>query len=191
MKYKAPIARSLGIIHMCLKSSRLYVDTAVALAVLATRRHSLALVPPQFVSGSDHPGGRLNIVNYLDTVIWNSAPANWKRACERSGEHDAPIATNPAAGETGTENTRLLQPKLSGDSCPTTHEGFNLAHAAEADLVVIWLAEWLFIVISSACRRPRQRARLVVLRKEPAAARSWRARLKPLYLASLQQYWCR
>ena len=113
----------------------------VALAVLATIGGLVGVGPAfKFITGSDHPGGRLNIVNFLDPIIWNPQTGRFGRS--GSSEGDARSSLSP-------QRLKLRTPTAM--QTPTaTHgqEGFNLAHAAEEALGSHLAAEWLFIVIS-------------------------------------------
>ena len=114
--------------------------------LLVRRRRSCL----QFISGSEHPGGRMNIVNFLDPIIWNSATGEFGRAhASETTEHGSePVAAAPA-GETGTtEHATASLATESTSHAATAETGFNLAHAAESALGSHTASEWLFIVIS-------------------------------------------
>jgi NADH-quinone oxidoreductase subunit L len=164
----------------------------VALAVLATIGGFVGVGPAfKFLSGSEHPGGRLNIVNYLDPIIWNSATGEFGREhASGAGEHGAePVAAAPA-GETGaTEHSTA-----AGENQATTHataagEGFNLAHAAEGALGSHLASEWLFIVISLVVAAIGIALGWLFYVKSPQLPDAWARRLKPLYEASYNKYW--
>ncbi|HET9786508.1 MAG TPA: proton-conducting transporter membrane subunit, partial [Pyrinomonadaceae bacterium] len=109
----------------------------VALAVLATIGGLIGVGPAfKFLTGSEHPGGRLNIVNYLDPIIWNSETGEFGREhAAVVSEHGAEPAATTAHGETRT--AELVPAPGEAElfkEATTTHEGFNLAHAAEGVL---------------------------------------------------------
>ena len=92
----------------------------VALAVLATIGGFVGVGPAfKFLSGSDHPGGRLNIVNYLDPIIWLLRPGNLEKTCRP--EHQV-TRSEPAA------QLLLLRPDLRSTP-PSRPSNRNCAHA--------------------------------------------------------------
>ena len=139
----------------------------VALAVLATIGGFLGVGPAfRFVTGAEHPGGRLNIVNWLEPVIWRPA-----------GE---------AAGEHGSE------PLAEGTQAEATHEGaagFNLAHSVEGSVHSELGTEWLFIVISLVAAGTGMLLGGLFYVWRPSLPDIWAQRLRPLYLASYNKYW--
>ena len=164
----------------------------VALAVMATIGGFIGVGPAfKFLSGSEHPGGRLNIVNYLDPIIWNSATGEFGRAhTTGAGEHGAePVAATPA-GETGTtDHATVATESQAATEAATTHQEFNLAHSAEAALGSHTAAEWLFIVISLLVAAIGIALGWLFYLKSPRLPDIWASRLKPLYEASYNKYW--
>jgi len=148
----------------------------VVLAILATLGGFLGVGPAfRAVTGSEHPGGRLNIVNWLSPVIWNPA-----------GE---------TAGEKGSES--LAEGAHSG---ATTHEGaaglehegatgFNLAHSVEASTHSELTTEWIFIIISLLAAAIGLLLGGLFYIWRPALPDIWAQRLRPLYRASYNKYW--
>jgi hypothetical protein len=64
----------------------------VVLAILATIGGFVGVGPAfNFITGTDHPGGRLNIVNWLNPVIWDPATGNFKGA----GHTDPSLLAKP------------------------------------------------------------------------------------------------
>jgi NADH-quinone oxidoreductase subunit L len=164
----------------------------VALAVFATIGGFVGVGPAfKFLSGSEHPGGRLNIVNYLDPIIWNSATGEFGKAhASEAGEHGAePVASAPA-GETGTtEHAPAANASQTATHAATTSEGINLAHAAEGALGSHLASEWLFIVISLVVAVIGIALGWLFYVKSPHLPDAWARRLKPLYEASYNKYW--
>ena len=164
----------------------------VALAVFATIGGLVGVGPAfKFLSGSEHPGGRLNIVNYLDPIIWNSATGEFGKAhVSEAGEHGAePVAAAPA-GETGTTaHATVANESQTATHAATTSEGFNLAHAAEGALGSHLASEWLFIVISLLVAAIGIALGWLFYVKSPHLPDAWARRLKPLYEASYNKYW--
>src|SRR5688500_8496953 len=87
----------------------------VVLAVLATIGGLVGIGPAfKFITGTEHPGGRMNIVNWLNPVIWNPATAT------AEGHGSEPLAEGAHEGATG----------------------FNLAHAVDNAVHSHTLTEW-------------------------------------------------
>lgn len=162
----------------------------VALAVFATVGGFVGVGPAfKFLSGSDHPGGRLNIVNYLDPIIWNSASGEFgKEHAAAATEHGAEPAATTAHGETPTAEL-VPAPAEVFKEATTTHEGFNLAHSAEAALGSHLAAEWLFIVLSLVVAALGIALGWLFYVRNPQLPELWARRLKPLYQASYNKYW--
>jgi NADH:ubiquinone oxidoreductase subunit 5 (subunit L)/multisubunit Na+/H+ antiporter MnhA subunit len=161
----------------------MWVPLAV-LAVFATIG-GLVGVGPAFkaLTGSEHPGGRVNIVNYLDPVIWNSETGEFGKEHTAAAEHAA-----APTGETGsTEHAAVTE----GEAAPHagTQSGINLAHSAEGALGSHTAAEWLFILISLIVAGLGIALGWLFYVKNPALPDAWAQRLKPLYQASYNKYW--
>ncbi len=174
--------------HVPHESPRSMVAPLVVLAVLATIGGFVGVGPAfKFITGSDHPGGRLNIVTFLDPLIWNS----------QTGEFNQPhsLATVGHEGQTvpaTTADTHAPVEAHTGEAAAaTTHaaEGFNLAHAAEKALGSHTAAEWLFIVISLVVAAIGIGLGFLFYVWRPNLPEIWAARLKPLYVASYNKYW--
>ena len=139
----------------------------VVLAVLATLGGFLGVGPAfRAVTGSEHPGGRLNIVNWLSPVIWNPA------------------------GETGEEHGSA--PLAEGAHEGVEHEGatgFNLAHAVEGSTHSQSVTEWIFIVISLVAAAIGMLLGGLFYIWRPTLPDIWAQRLRPLYRASYNKYW--
>jgi proton-translocating NADH-quinone oxidoreductase chain L len=172
-----------------------------ALAVLATIGGFVG-ISPAFTGGA-HVGGRLNIVNWLDPIIWNPATGGWGKghaeaehaggggqrsevsgllasaepaAAAQGGEHGAPLATRSEAG--------------AGDNAlPYGDTGFNLAHWVEHALHSHTAAEWVFIIVSLVAAGLGILLGLTFYLWRPHLPGAWAARLGPLYNASFNKYW--
>ena len=141
----------------------MWVPLAV-LAVLAVIGGFVGIGPAfRSVTGTEHPGGRLNIVTWLNPIIWNPATGEFNTA--EGGEHEA--AAVPSA----------------------EHGGFNLAHAVESSVHSELTTEWIFIIISllAAGIGMLLGGLFYVWRRELPDI--WAQRLRPLYLASYNKYW--
>jgi len=80
----------------------------------------------------------MNIVNFLDPIIWNPATREF-------GTHTA-VESHGQTAEAHTE------PATAAEESPApygeAHTGFNLAHAVESSVHSETLTEWVFIIIS-------------------------------------------
>lgn len=140
----------------------------VALAILATIGGFVGIGPAfRFMTGAEHPGGRANIVNWLNPIIWNPATGEFKTA---EGGHEAA----PAAGE--HESTRVS-------------ETFNLAHAVENSTHSELGTEWIFIIISLVAAGTGMLLGGLFYVWRPSLPGVWAQRLRPAYLASYNKYW--
>ena len=144
----------------------------VVLAVLATIG-GLVGVGPAFkaITGTEHPGGRLNIVNWLNPIIWDPATGHFKTA---EGGHEAAPATHESA------------PAAAGKH---GSEGFNLAHAVDSAVHNHTLTEWIFIIISLVAAGIGMLLGFLFYVWRPALPNIWAQRLRPLYEASYNKYW--
>ena len=161
----------------------------VALAVLATIGGFVGVGPAfKFLTGTEHPGGRLNIVNYLDPIIWNSATGEFGREhASGAAEHGAePLAATPASETGSTEHATTPAETLAPSHATTS---FNLAHSAEAAFGSHTAAEWLFIVLSLVVAAIGIALGWLFYVKNPRLPDVWAQRLKPLYEASYNKYW--
>jgi NADH-quinone oxidoreductase subunit L len=142
----------------------------VVLAVLATLGGFLGIGPAfRFMTGSEHPGGKLNIVTWLSPVIWSPAGAT-------GGEHGSePLAEGSHAATPA--------PEAEGAS------GFNLAHSVESSTHSELGTEWIFIVISLVAAGIGMLLGGLFYFWRPSLPDVWARRLRPLYLASYNKYW--
>ena len=143
----------------------------VVLAILATVGGFVGISTA--FTGGKHVGGRMNIVNWLNPVIWNPTTKQFP-----AGEAPHPAE---AAPETKSE--------LHVTETPAHDTGFNLAHTIEEKLHNETLTEWVFILISLIVAGIGIALGLLFYIKSPNLADVWAARLKPLYLASYNKYW--
>jgi NADH-quinone oxidoreductase subunit L len=148
----------------------MWVPLAI-LAVLAVIGGFVGIGPAfNKVTGTDHPGGRLNIVTWLNPVIWDPATGDFKHA-EGAGHGETAAAP---AGEHGSE--------------PISH-GFNLAHAVDNVVHNHTATEWIFIFISLIAAAIGMLLGALFYLWRPALPDIWAQRLRPLYLASYNKYW--
>ena len=78
----------------------------------------------------------MNIVNWLEPVIWNPTTRSFHRNEPFSPAEEARTAETPHTSE------------LRAGEVAEDHSGFNLAHAIESKLHNETATEWLFIIIS-------------------------------------------
>jgi NADH-quinone oxidoreductase subunit L len=158
--------------HLPHESPRsMWVPLAV-LAVLATIGGFVGVGPAfNFITGAEHPGGRMNIVNWLNPLIWNPATGDFKTA---EGGHEAAPATHESAAVATSEHGST---------------GFNLAHAVDNAVHSHLLTEWIFIVISLVAAGTGMLLGALFYVWRPQLPDIWAARLRPLYQASYNKYW--
>jgi NADH-quinone oxidoreductase subunit L len=143
-------------------------------------------VGPAFrtVTGSEHPGGRLNIVTWLNPIIWNPATREFNTP---EGGHEAAAPAETAAhaetAEGAAEAGHGSAAAVYGDT------GFNLAHAVEGSTHSELATEWIFIIISLVVAGIGMLLGGLFYVWRPALADVWSQRLRPLYVASYNKYW--
>jgi NADH-quinone oxidoreductase subunit L len=162
----------------------MWVPLAV-LAVLAVIG-GLVGIGPAFrgVTGSEHPGGRLHIVNWLNPIIWNPVTRefNAPEGAHDAGHEAAPVAETAAAPAEGAAHGEAGA-SVYGDT------GFNLAHSVESSTHSELGTEWIFIIISLVVAAIGILLGFLFYVWRPALAGIWAQRLRPLYVASYNKYW--
>ena len=123
-------------------------------------------------TGGKHVGGRMNIVTWLNPVIWNPQTKEFNQP---EGE----AATETARSEAGEGGTASAY----GDT------GFNLAHAVEGKVHSETATEWVFIIISLLAAGLGMFLGWLFYVKDTRLPDIWAARLAPLYRASFNKYW--
>ena len=168
----------------------MWIPLAV-LAVLATIGGLIGIGPA--FTGGGHAGGRVNIVNWLDPVIWNPQTRAFGREHEAAGEGTghAESASAPLAADAPHGTASPVREAAGGEEAasPYGSTGFNLAHAAENALGSHARAEWLFIIISLIAAGIGMGLGWLFYVKKPGLPDMWAARLRPLYRASYNKYW--
>ena len=163
----------------------------VALAVLATIGGFIGVGPAfRTLTGTEHPGGRLNISTWLNPVIWN--PVTREFNSPAGGHVAAPAAETAHAETTPAENAETAAPTAEaahGSAAAYGDTGFNLAHAVEGATHSELKTEWLFIVISLVVAGIGMLLGGLFYVWRPALAGIWAQRLRPLYNASYNKYW--
>jgi len=144
----------------------------VALAILATLGGFVG-ISTAFTGGKE-VGGRMNIVTWLNPVIWNPATGQFGK----SEEGNTAILTGRAPVETSSR----VEDHAS-------QSGFNLAHAVESKLGSETATEWVFILISLIVAGIGIGLGFLFYIKDTRLPDIWATRLRPLYEASYHKYW--
>ena len=158
----------------------MWVPLAV-LAVLATVGGFVG-ISPAFAGGA-HVGGKLNIVNWLDPVIWNPLTGQFGKG-HAADEHAAPLPTGADAEHTAAAKQGVtVTPYGNGGR-------FNLAHSVEHLLGDSHTAaEWFFIIVSLVVAGFGIWLGFLFYVWKPHLPGVWAQRLGPLYRASFNKYW--
>jgi NADH-quinone oxidoreductase subunit L len=161
----------------------MWVPLAV-LAVLATVGGFVGISPA--FTGGHHVGGRLNIVNFLDPIIWNPTTRFFgtHEVVDSYGKHPELTGTHAVASVLTTEPLHAETPPP-----PYGDEGFNLAHTVESAVHSHTLTEWVFIIISLLVAGLGIALGWLFYVKNPRLPDLWASRLRPLYQASYNKYW--
>ena len=156
----------------------MWVPLAV-LALLAVIGGFVGIGPAfRSVTGSEHPGGRLHIVNWLNPIIWNPLTRDFN-APEGAEGHAAPMAeAAPAESAPGEASASVYG-----------NTGYNLAHSVESSTHSELGTEWIFIIISLVVAGVGMLLGAYFYLWRPALAGIWAQRLRPLYVASYNKYW--
>jgi NADH-quinone oxidoreductase subunit L len=147
----------------------------VVLAILATIGGFVGISTA--FTGGKHVGGRMNIVNWMEPIIWNPTTQSFHRSEPLSAAEEAKIEATPHTTELRAEAVN-----------PETH-GFNLAHSVEEKIHSETATEWVFIIISLIVAAIGIGLGFLFYVKSPNLADVWATRLRPLYLASYHKYW--
>jgi NADH-quinone oxidoreductase subunit L len=159
----------------------MWIPLAV-LAVLATIGGFVGISPA--FTGGHHVGGRLNIVNFLDPIIWNPTTRVF-------GTHEVVDAHGRPLEMRAEAHAVLLTEPLHVEPPPPPYgnEGFNLAHAVESVVHSHTLTEWVFIIISLLVAGLGIGLGVLFYVRNPRLPDIWAARLRPLYQASYNKFW--
>jgi NADH:ubiquinone oxidoreductase subunit 5 (subunit L)/multisubunit Na+/H+ antiporter MnhA subunit len=159
----------------------MWVPLAV-LAVLATVGGFVGISTA--FTGGQHVGGRMNIVNFLDPIIWNPTTHYF-------GTHEVVDSYGKPLERVALGHVAQLpgEPEPVEAPPPYGTEGFNLAHAVESKVHSETLTEWVFILISLAVAGIGIALGFLFYVKDTSLPNIWAARLRPLYEASYNKYW--
>ena len=124
-------------------------------------------------TGGKEIGGKLNIVTWMNPVIWN------------------PVTKSFGSGPSDSVETQTSsEPVTHAESAsPYGQTGFNLAEAVEKKLGKESLAELVFVVISLLVAGLGMGLGYLFYIKDVRLPDVWAARLGPLYRASYNKYW--
>lgn len=157
----------------------------VALAVLATIGGLVGVGPAwRFITRTDHPGGKVNIVNWLDPIVWNPQTHS---ASTEGAEHSSEPKRIPNASEQAAEPA--VEKVAEGASAPYGESGFNLAHSVEKTVHSELGTEWIFIIVSLLAAGAGIGLGYLFYVKDTSLPDLWASRLRPLYEASYNKYW--
>jgi NADH-quinone oxidoreductase subunit L len=162
----------------------MWVPLAV-LAVLATIGGFVGISPA--FTGGHHVGGRMNIVNFLEPIIWNPTTGFFGNHGVVVDAYGRPPEVRTAHVEMSVLTTEPLHEPAPPP--PYGHEGFNLAHTVESAVHSETLTEWVFIIISLLVAGLGIGLGYLFYVKSPRLPDIWAARLRPLYQASYNKYW--
>ena len=167
-------------VHIPHESPRSMWIPLVVLAVFATIGGFVGIGPAfKAVTGNEHPGGRLNIVRWLDPIIWNTETGQFGK-----------LETAHAPSSAESHGMPATSPSEHPPPASAEHGAwFNLAHAAESALGSHTAAEWLFIGISLLVAGLGITLGVLFYVWRPYLSDIWANRLRPLYLASYNKYW--
>jgi len=172
--------------HLPHESPRSMWVPLVVLAVLATIGGLIGIGPAfESVTGSKHPGGNLNISNWLAPIVWNPVTREFNVPHDAShGAEAAPAAEHAAPAPAPSEGGH-------GEFVATPYgdTGFNLAHAVDNVTHKHSLTEWTFILISLLVAGIGMVLGWLFYRKSPRLPDIWAQRLRPLYAASYNKFW--
>jgi NADH-quinone oxidoreductase subunit L len=159
----------------------MWVPLAV-LAVLATIGGFVGISTA--FTGGTHVGGRMNIVNFLDPIIWNPT-TRYFGTHEIVDSYGKPL--DQAEGTQAVLTAGELEPVETPP--PYGKEGFNLAHTIESGVHSETATEWVFILISLLVAGIGIGLGYLFYVKDTSLPDVWAARLRPLYQASYNKYW--
>jgi len=163
-------------VHIPHESPRSMTIPLIVLAVLATIG-GLVGIGPAFGLG-ETPGGKLNIVKWLDPIIWNPVT----REFGKHGAEEHPEATTNAEATTSLEE-RVKEVGVYGNVHSTLAK--TVEHSVHSEPVT----EWIFIVISLIAAGIGIGLGYLFYLKDTRLPDIWAQRLRPLYQASYNKYW--
>jgi len=127
----------------------------------------------------------MNIVNFLDPIIWNPTTRFF-------GTHQVvdSYGKQPEFKEAHVEVFALTTNLCMWSfHLAIRRRGFNLAHAVESAVHSEALTEWVFIIISLLVAGLGIALGWLLYVRNPRLPEIWASRVRPLYQASYNKYW--
>jgi NADH-quinone oxidoreductase subunit L len=161
----------------------------VVLALLAAVGGFVGIGPAfKSITGSEHPGGKLNIETWLSPVIWNPTTKGWGEEVESTSVPGGELSSTReratdvvhGAGSPSSASAEELASK------PLSH---SLASMVEARLGSHTATEWFFIIISLIAAGTGMLLGALFYVWQPTLPSIWAQRLAPFYRLSLNKYW--
>jgi NADH:ubiquinone oxidoreductase subunit 5 (subunit L)/multisubunit Na+/H+ antiporter MnhA subunit len=154
----------------------------IVLAILATIGGFVGIGPAfRFIGWGEHPGGRVNISNWMDPVIWN--PVTHEFGKHATAEHSG----GPAQEE--TTEAAVPTEHAASTAGPYGNVHSTLAQSVEHTVHSELATEWIFVVISLIAAGIGMGLGYVFYLKDTRLPDIWAQRLRPLYTASYNKYW--
>jgi NADH-quinone oxidoreductase subunit L len=169
-------------VHIPHESPRSMTIPLIVLAILATIGGLVGIGPAfRWVGWGEHPGGRVNISNWMDPVIWN--PVTHEFGKHATAEH--------AGGPAQEEATAAAIPTEHAASAagPYGNVHSTLAQTVEHTVHNELATEWIFVVISLIAAGVGMGLGYLFYLKDTRLPDIWAQRLRPLYTASYNKYW--
>jgi NADH-quinone oxidoreductase subunit L len=143
----------------------------IVLALLSTLGGLIGIGPAfKVITGSEHPGGRLNIINWLSPVIWNRETGTF--GAHHGDEPENVLPTHDA-----------VYPNIYGDT------GFNLAQIAIERLGSEQSAELIFVLISLLAGAAGILLGWLLYVRKPDWPGKIASGLRPVYATSFNRCW--
>ena len=141
-------------------------------------------------TGGKHIGGRMNIVTWLDPVVWNPQTRDFNKPLGADGEvNHAEASQRSSALLASTEPIVPGEAKKEESYSPYGDTGFNLAHAVAGKIHNETGTEWIFMAIAFLAAAFGMGMGWLFYVRNPSLPDIWARRLRPLYRASFNKYW--
>jgi len=167
-------------VHIPHESPRSMTIPLIVLAILATIGGLVGIGPAfRWVGWGEHPGGRVNISNWMDPVIWN--PVTHEFGKHATSEH------GPAQEETSEAAVPTEHAAAANGPYGNVHSTVaqSVEHTVHSELAT----EWIFVVISLIAAGIGIGLGFLFYVKDTRLPDIWAQRLRPLYTASYNKYW--
>ncbi len=168
----------------------MWVPLAV-LAVLATIGGFVGISTA--FTGGKHIGGRMNIVNFLDPIIWNPSTRLFgtHEAVDSYGKPPGAAEEHATASALTPEPAHEATAPGNEETAPAPYGRRRIQSGARCRFRIHnhTLTEWVFIIISLLVAGLGIGLGWLFYVKNPRLPDIWAARLRPLYQASYNKYW--